>query len=549
MKIARVPTKKRNILTLIILLVGLPLVVFASYQTIQLVTKASTDTEPSNILLSNLTTSSVTITWTTDSQVRGTASIVKNGTEESPVLDTRGNTKRYTHFVELTGLEPNTTYNFAITSGTTSYTKSGSSDLVFKTAPITADTPTPNPIHGSVSDISGDDVFVIAELKDKSAYPVSATMPSGGNWIMDLSSFRKVSDNSLVLSDSDTNLVLVVISGTGNGDIISGSYSDLFDSNGKLKDTQTFDIGENSELYSYFPSESMLKTTVTTTTNTDSNTDTSTTDTNTDTEADNSTDDVVVPVVEETKDGRVFRIVKDISWDDMITSSASAWPYGASTVQITNLTDTGFTVIWTSQDSEQGYLNYGTTASDLSNQANDERDGVTNKGNYYVHCVSITRLQPSIKYYFEVVSGSNKYDNSGKKYTATTFATLSTPPSYVSITGTVSNLPESKEGVVVAYIKDMDSTGSSGQAGAISTLMDDNGKWILSVADSRTSDGNAYFEYTSSDNMYFDIFSTIPSFTPISVLMNGITSKDISIVINESGSTSTVQKLSSYGVI
>jgi hypothetical protein len=546
MKIARVPSKKRNILTLIILIVGLPLVVFASYQTIQLVTKASADTEPKNVLLSNLTTSSVTITWTTDSQVRGTVSIVKNGTEESPVIDTRGNTKRYTHFVELTGLEPNTSYSFVITSGTTNYSKSESRDLVFKTASITADTPTPNPIHGTVSDVSGDDVLVIAELKDKSVYPVSATMPSGGNWIMDLSAFRKVSDNSLVLSDNDTNLVLVVVAGSTSGDIVSGSYSDLFDSNGKLKDTQTFDISESAELFTYFPSESMLKTTVVATTNTETKTNT---ETNTDTKTSDNEDKVTVPVVEETTDGRVFRIVKDLSWEDMITSSASTWSYGASTVQITNLTDTGFTVVWVSQSSEQGYLNYGTTSSDLSNQANDERDGVTNKGSYYVHSVPLTRLQPSVKYYFEVVSGSKTYDNSGKKYTATTFATLSTPPSYVSITGTVSNLPESKEGVVLAYIKDLDSTGSSGQSGVISTLTDENGKWILSVADSRTSDGSGYFEYTSSDNMYFDILSTIPSFTPITVPMNGITSKDISIKIDDSKTTSTVGKLSNYGVI
>jgi len=51
MKIARVPSKKRNILTLIILLVGLPLLVYASYQVVQIVTKASADTEPKNVLI------------------------------------------------------------------------------------------------------------------------------------------------------------------------------------------------------------------------------------------------------------------------------------------------------------------------------------------------------------------------------------------------------------------------------------------------------------------------------------------------------------------
>ena len=45
--------------------------------------------------------------------------------------------------------------------------------MSFKTAPITAGTPTPNPIHGTVTGSSGDDVIVYA-MKDKSVYPVSA---------------------------------------------------------------------------------------------------------------------------------------------------------------------------------------------------------------------------------------------------------------------------------------------------------------------------------------------------------------------------------------
>lgn len=537
MKIARVPSKKSNILTLIILLVGLPLVVYASYQVVQMVTKASADTEPKNVLISNLTTSSATITWTTDSQTRGTVATVKNGTEGAPVIDTRGNTKRYTHFVELTGLEPNTTYSFVISSDTTKYTATtGGNKFTFKTASITAETPTPNPIHGSVDDVSGDDVIVFAVLKDKSVYPVSATMPSGGNWIMDLSAFRKVSDNSLVISNSDTNIVLVAISATGSGDMFSGSYSELFDSNGKLKSTQAFNIGSNSQLYSYFPNASMLlaETTI----------------------VEEDDDPVVVPeepeeepVEEEITDGRVFRLVKDLSWEDMVVAGGLTWPYGASTVQVTNVTDIGFTVIWASQNSEQGYLNYGTSSSDLSSQGNDERDGVTNRGTYYIHSVSLTRLQPETKYYFEVVSGTNKFDNSGKKYSISTFATLSTPPSYVSITGTVSNMPESEEGIIFGYIKDMDGTGTTGQAGIISAILDENGKWILSIADSRSSDGSVYFEYTSADSMYFDILSTIPSFTPVAVSMNGITGKDIGISISSSETTTTIPKLSNYGVI
>lgn len=526
MKIARVPTQKRNIITILILVLGLPFVVFASYQVVQLISNASADNQPRNVTISNITTVSATITWTTDSKTTGTATLKESGAELSPVIDTRGNTKRYTHFIEFTDLEPSTTYEFTITSGGTNYTSSGGSAFTFETAPITADTPTPNPVYGSVSGVSTDDVLVFAILKDKTSYAVSATMPSGGNWIMDLSTFRKISDGSLIISDTNTNLVLIAVIGTGQGGILSGAYSTLFDSNGKLNSTQSFSIGSNTTLYSYFPTSSSQD------------------DTEEETPVEEPEEETPVEEPEQETDGRTFRIVKDLEWQDMVVSGVTSWPAGEETVNITNLTDTGFTVVWVSEEKEEGSVSYGTSAAELSSTASDERDSVTNKGEYYVHSVSLTRLQPETKYYFTVSSGDSSYDG----FNATTFATLSTPPSYVSITGTVANMPNTGEGVLIVYMKDGDSTGTAGDSMPISTVLDEDGKWILSIADSRSSDGSEYYEYTSSDTMYFSVVSTIPTVSPVSVSMNGITSKDVDVPLEYSTST-TVTKLSDYGVI
>ncbi len=532
MKIARVPTKKRNIITLLILIIGLPLVVYASYQVVQLISNASADNQPRNVSISNITTVSATITWTTDSKTSGTVTLKESGAELSPVIDTRGNSKRNTHFVELTGLEPSTTYEFTITSGGTDYTSTEGGAFTFETAPITADAPTPNPIYGSVSGVSTDDVLVFAMLKDKSSYAVSATMPSGGNWIMDLSTFRKISDGSLIISDANTNLVLVAVTGTDQGAVLSGSYSTLFDSNGKLNSTQIFNIAADTTLYSYFPTSSSQD---------------SSEDEEEEEEQETPVEEPVEESVEEPEtetDGRTFRLVKDLEWENMVVSGVTSWPSGEDTVRITNLTDTGFTVVWVSKEKEKGSISYGTVASELSSTANDERDGVTNKGSYYAHSVSLTRLQPETKYYFEVSSGESVYDG----FDVTTFATLSTPPSYVSITGVVDNMPDTGEGILIAYIKDGDSTGTAGDSMPISTVLDENGKWILSIADGRSSDGSEYYEYTSSDNMYFTVISTIPSVSPSHVSMNGITSNDVEVPLEYSTST-LVTKLSDYGVI
>ena len=161
---------------------------------------------------------------------------------------------------------------------------------------------------------------------------------------------------------------------------------------------------------------------------------------------------------------------------------------------------------------------------------------------YYLLC-------STTKYYFEVVSGDTTYNNGVSTYTITTYETLSSPPSYVSISGTVSNMPASNEAIVIAYIKDKDSTGTSGSSGVISTVVDDTGKWILSIADSRSSDGSEYYEYTSSDVMYFNVLSTISDFDLQYLSMNGITSTDITITIPASSTSSSVGKLNNYGVI
>jgi hypothetical protein len=549
MKIARIPNKKRNLILIIALVIGLPLITFAAYETVQYISNASADTKPQNILISNVTTSSITITWTTDSQTLGSVSLLEDGKEQTPVVDKRGNTKRYTHYVELSSLEPNTTYDFLITSNTTKYTSQDNTQFSFKTAPVSTDAPTPNPVVGSVSGVSGDDVIIFATLKDKSAYPVSATMPSGGNWIIDLSAQRKISDMSLVLSSESTNLVLVAVSGSDKGGTISGMYSELFDTDGKLNTAKTLSIASDSTLYSYFSSEAGLLASDTGT-NEESGTDTNTNDnTSTDDSNSGSTSSNNSTSVKTEDGGRVFRLVQDLNWVDMSTTSQTGWSYGASTIEITNVTDTGFTVIWVSQTSEQGSVTYGTSTSSLSSQALDERDGVANKGSYFVHSVSISQLQPSTKYFFKVISGSTTYTNNGNYYTVTTFPTLSTPPTYVSVSGVVSNIPTSKEGIVIAYIKDMDNTGSSGTSIPISAVFDEDGKWIMSIADSRTSDGTAYFEYTSLDKMYFDVVSTTVKPETVSISMDGITSKTVSLTLSDTSTTSSVERLSDYGVI
>lgn len=534
MRIARLPHKRKNNIVIWILVIGLLLLVYASYQVVQLISKAGGDTKPRNLVISNLSTSSATISWVTEASVKGSVVPILSGNEKSPVIDKRGNENRNTHYVELTSLEPNTKYDFKIISGSEEYKTINDTTMSFKTAPITAGTPTPNPIHGTISGNKGDDVVIYAMLKDKSAYPVSTIIPSGGNWITDLSAFRKVSDFSLVLTENSTNLVLVSVGGIEKGAILQGTYTSLFDSNGKLKDTNNLNIKSNSNLYTYFPAKSMLMAESPTT---------------------------VPPIeppkkedIKDTEDGKggeyieessKFRIVMDLEWLDMISGDSVTTTTGVSSVQITNLTDTGFTVLWVSAEKEAGLVSYGTSPSALSSEALDERDGATKRGEYYVHSVSVTMIQPQTKYYFKVKSGGVEYN---KTFDVTTYATLNSPPPFDSITGEVKNIPTTGELVIVGYITDKDGSGTSGSSNKISVLADDNGKWILSIADTRNTGGSSYFEYTSTDEIIFSLVSTVDSKNVVKTI-SSIKNSNVVITAGDSSSNKSVDILKDYGVV
>ena len=531
------PYQKRQLKIVVALIIGIPLTIFAVYQGVQYLSRASADSTPQDVVITNLTTNSLTVTWFTESSADGYVVPLLNGVEQSPVRDKRGSGKRTSHYVELRSLEPSTKYSFTIVSGGSKYTNSSGIDYEFTTAPVGTETPIPNPIHGTVTGITNDDVVVYVFPKNKSTYPVSTTIPSGGNWIVDLSSFRKVSDKSMVKITDDTELVLMAKNSTGKGAVLEGAYSSLFDSNGKLNQTLSLAIGEVGDLITHFPDDSKLGTkAVDTTTTTSTPTPTSTTTPI----SDSVEDDTVID--------RDYQIVHDLKWVDMVTEQAvSNLQSGESTVLITNLTDVGFTVVWRSSQKVDGYIKYGTSKTTLTEEVWDVRDGLSNRGTYYAHSVESKRIEPDTTYYFTIYSGEDVYNSSGEMYSVTTLSTLSSPPPFETRSGSLGEVSTPGDWIVVAQIVDDDEAGTLGSSKLISTIPDDNGYWILTVGDSRSEDGSAYFSFSNSDilNIYFlgakeKVFEFPMSLSEITL--------DTSLV-GSNVVESSVKLLSDYGIV
>ncbi|MDX9872847.1 MAG: fibronectin type III domain-containing protein [Clostridia bacterium] len=531
------PYQKRQLKIVVALVIGIPLTIFAVYQGIQYLSKASADVTPQDVVITNLTTNSLTVTWFTQSATDGYVIPLLNGVEQSPVRDKRGSGRRTSHYVELRALEPSSKYSFTIVSGGSKYTNSSGINYEFTTAPVGTETPIPNPIHGTVTGISNDDVVVYVFPKNKSTYPVSTTTPSGGNWIVDLSSLRKISDKSIVKITDDTELLLMAKNSTGKGAVLEGSYSSLFDSNGKLNQTLSLAIGDLGDLISYFPDESKLGTKVID-------------------KPEPKPPVVIKPPTTPTQDtdredtviDRDYQIVHDLRWVDMVTGQATSnLQSGESTVLITNLTDVGFTVVWRSPQKVDGYIKYGTSKTSLTEEVWDVRDGLSNRGTYYAHSVESKRIDPDTTYYFTIYSGEDIYNNSGSMYSVTTLPTLSSPPPFETRSGSLEKISTPGDWIVIAQIVDDDEAGTLGSSKLMSTIPDDNGYWILTVGDTRSEDGSTYFSFSNADilKIYFlgakeKLFEFPMSLSEINLDTSAV---DSTVVEN------SVKLLSDYGIV
>ncbi|MCK9368747.1 fibronectin type III domain-containing protein [Candidatus Dojkabacteria bacterium] len=517
--------KKKYFIVTILLLIGLPLTVFAAISAVRYFSSAGGSETPQNVVLSNLTSTSMTVSWNTDAQTAGSVTVNSGKGDSKPFLDTRGTDKRKTHFIEIVDLDPSKEYSFTILSNTKRYTDENGSKFKFTTSPITSDTPIPKPVYGSLSGDGMEDAVVYILLNGStSIYPAAAATTTSGKWIVDLSSLRDPASSKIVTISSDTVLNIVAKGPDTLGGTVSGTYSELVDEGGELATSVVLSDAPVETLFALIPKVaqiSVVKEVVTNSTSTDTNTNTST-NTNTDTNTNTS-------------------VVTDSSkWVDLAGTTVSGnvtKATGKSSIQVTNLTDAGFSINWLSSTKVESYMKYGTVATTMSDTVYDTRDSLTSKSTYYVHSFDVTRLQPETKYYYEVYSGTTLLSSGN----LTTFKTLSNPPEYKSISGKISGYSDSSDAVV---------TVSFANSTVSSSLTDSNGNWVVTIGDIRNASGTSYFAYTDTDKVQIDAILYANTDEIYKVAKN-IESANIEIKAKTSASGRTIVKvngLKNYGV-
>ena len=231
----KIPT----LLGLSVIIIGIIGGVFLNLREQTIISKASPDVTPQNIILSNIGDNSVTISWQTSVPV---ASFVKFGQthpDEQVILDDRDSKNpqpHTTHYVTIKKLLPKTIYQYRIVSNKIQ------SDIMELTtaAPLSAQTGF-QPIIGSVLDNNTPVGESIIYLVITDATVQSALTKTEGNFLIPLSQLRKSDLSDIYPLKEDTVAKLTVISAKGEA-------SALFRLNDAEAGLPPITLGENLDL-------------------------------------------------------------------------------------------------------------------------------------------------------------------------------------------------------------------------------------------------------------------------------------------------------------
>lgn len=158
-------------------------------------------------------------------------------------------------------------------------------------------------------------------------------------------------------------------------------------------------------------------------------------------------------------------------------------------VRLTNVSDTGFSVSWVTDQAAPAKIKIGIDEKNLKDQVLDDRDQLSGEtGSFEVHHLTAKNLTANTKYYFKIESGGKMFDNQGKPFEITTGPTLGNPPPADPVYGTVVTPAKTPAEGVVVYV-------NIANAAPLSALVKTGGNWALNLSTARTTDLKSFLSY------------------------------------------------------
>jgi hypothetical protein len=171
-------------------------------------------------------------------------------------------------------------------------------------------------------------------------------------------------------------------------------------------------------------------------------------------------------------------------------------------VEITNISDSSFTVTYLTDDKVLGTILYGSSPSTLENVVLDDRDQLTQSvSKYTAHSITVNNLEPETKYYFSINSGDENFKNDGIPFEINTGTTINSEPTdQIPVSGKAI-LPDGSppaEGLAFALLN-----GSQ----KLSAIVKSDGNYTIPLNTLRTEDLNDYLKIEKDDVLTISVYS------------------------------------------
>lgn len=171
--------------------------------------------------------------------------------------------------------------------------------------------------------------------------------------------------------------------------------------------------------------------------------------------------------------------------------------------RITNISDSSFSVSYTTDSSVIGTVNWGESASNLNSLSLDDRDQLSQKINKYtVHEITIKSLSPDTTYFFEINSGDKQYLNNTLAYQAKTGMEISSSSSNQNpMTGKIVTSTGDAPSEALVYVK-------INGAQDLSALTKSDGSYTIPLNGLRDQTLSNYFPLDPSIVIAIEVFTS-----------------------------------------
>lgn len=157
-------------------------------------------------------------------------------------------------------------------------------------------------------------------------------------------------------------------------------------------------------------------------------------------------------------------------------------------VKITNVTNSSFSVSWITEKPTGGLIVWGGTKDKLDKtQIQDNLEGLT-------HIVNLRNLNPNTKYFFKIKSQGSIYDNLGVLWEAGTASNVELIADNILISGNVKTEEGDPAKGALVYLEIEDAT-------PLSTITSDNGSFVLSISEVRSSDLGGFVSIDETETL------------------------------------------------